>query len=48
MDLDALDPDCVPGVSHHEPGGLSVRDILHIIQHLPNRIAGADIVEYIP
>jgi len=47
-DLDALDPAFAPGVSHHEPGGLSVRDILGIIQRLPNRIVGADIVEYNP
>jgi len=47
-DLDALDPACAPGVSHHEPGGLSVRDVLHLIQRLPNRIVGADIVEYNP
>lgn len=47
-DLDALDPAFAPGVSHHEPGGLSVRDILGIVQRLPNRIVGADIVEYNP
>ncbi len=47
-DLDALDPAFAPGVSHHEPGGLSVRDILGIIQRIPNRIIGADIVEYNP
>ena len=47
-DIDALDPAFAPGVSHHEPGGLSVRDILSIIQRLPNRIVGADIVEYNP
>jgi len=47
-DLDALDPAYAPGVSHHEPGGLSVRDILRVIQRLPNRIVGADIVEYNP
>jgi agmatinase len=47
-DLDALDPAFAPGVSHHEPGGLSVRDVLTIIQRLPNRIVGADIVEYNP
>ena len=47
-DIDALDPAYAPGVSHHEPGGLSVRDILGIIQRLPNRIVGADIVEYNP
>lgn len=48
FDMDALDPACAPGVSHHEPGGLSVRDVLSVIQRLPNRIAGADIVEYNP
>ncbi|MGA9573906.1 MAG: agmatinase [Lysobacterales bacterium] len=48
FDLDALDPAFAPGVSHHEPGGLSVRDVLGIIQRLPNRIVGADIVEYNP
>lgn len=47
-DIDALDPAFAPGVSHHEPGGLSVRDILGVIQRLPNRIVGADIVEYNP
>ena len=47
-DIDALDPAYAPGVSHHEPGGLSVRDILGIIQRLHNRIVGADIVEYNP
>lgn len=47
-DLDALDPAYAPGVSHHEPGGLSVRDMLGIIQRLPCRIVGADIVEYNP
>lgn len=48
IDMDVLDPAFAPGVSHHEPGGLSVRDVLTIIQRLPNRIVGADIVEYNP
>jgi agmatinase len=47
-DMDALDPAFAPGVSHHEPGGLSVRDMLGVIQRIPNRIVGADIVEYNP
>ena len=47
-DIDALDPAFAPGVSHQEPGGLSVRDILGFIQRVPNRIVGADIVEYNP
>ena len=48
FDMDALDPAFAPGVSHHEPGGLSVRDVLTVIQRIPNRIVGADIVEYNP
>ncbi|MDH4020335.1 MAG: agmatinase [Xanthomonadales bacterium] len=47
-DIDALDPAFAPGVSHQEPGGLSVRDILGIVQDVPNRIVGADLVEYNP
>ncbi len=37
-----------PGVSHFEPGGLSVRDVLSIIQKINVPIIGADIVEYNP
>jgi len=48
FDMDALDPAYAPGVSHHEPGGLSVRDVLAVIQQLANPIVGADIVEYNP
>lgn len=48
VDLDGLDPAFAPGVSHREPGGLSVRDLLSIIQALPDPIAGADIVEFNP
>jgi len=48
FDMDALDPAFAPGVSHHEPGGFSVRDILGIIQNLSAPIAGADIVEFNP
>lgn len=48
IDLDALDPAFAPGVSHHEPGGLSVRDVLSLIQRLPGPIIGADIVELNP
>ena len=28
IDLDGLDPAFAPGVSHREPGGLTVRDVL--------------------
>ena len=48
FDVDALDPAYAPGVSHHEPGGLSVREVLHIIHNLNADIIGADIVEYNP
>lgn len=48
IDLDALDPAFAPGVSHHEPGGLSVRDILAVLHRIDGPIVGADIVEYNP
>jgi agmatinase len=48
LDLDALDPAFVPGVSHHEPGGFSTRQVLSIIQQLDADIVGADIVELNP
>ena len=48
MDLDGLDPAFAPGVSHWEPGGLSVRDVLTMIQALRSPIVGADVVEFNP
>jgi len=48
IDLDGLDPSVAPGVSHHEPGGLSFREVLDIIDSLPGPIVGADIVELNP
>jgi agmatinase len=48
IDIDALDPAFAPGVSHREPGGLSVRDVLGIVQSLPGPIVGADVVEVNP
>ncbi len=48
FDLDALDPAYAPGVSHHEPGGLSVRDVLNVIRRVQGPIVGADIVELNP
>jgi agmatinase len=48
LDMDVLDPAFAPGVSHHEPGGLATRDVLGLIQRLPGRLVGADIVEYNP
>ena len=48
IDLDGLDPSCAPGVSHHEPGGLTVREVLDVIDELPGPIVGADVVELNP
>lgn len=48
VDLDALDPAFAPGVSHHEPGGMSTRNLLDIILNLDAPIIGADIVEVNP
>lgn len=49
FDLDALDPAFAPGLSHPEPGGLTVRQALKVIQELSApQIIGTDIVEYNP
>jgi len=48
FDLDSLDPAFAPGVSHHEPGGLSVREAIGIIHDLSVPPVGADIVELNP
>lgn len=48
LDMDCLDPAFAPGVSHFEPGGMSTREVLSIIQRLEGRLVGADLVEYNP
>ena len=48
LDLDVLDPAFAPGISHHEPGGLSTRELIKVIQNITVPIVGADIVEYNP
>ncbi len=48
IDLDGLDPAFAPGVSHHEPGGLSTREMINQIQAVQAPIVGADIVEFNP
>ena len=48
IDLDGLDPSTAPGVSHHEPGGLTMREVLDVIDALPGPIVGADVVELNP
>jgi agmatinase len=48
FDMDALDPGCAPGVSHREPGGMSVRDVIAHLHAIEGEIVGADVVEYNP
>ena len=48
FDIDALDPAFAPGVSHREPGGLSTRQAIGLIQRLKGKVVGADIVEFNP
>jgi agmatinase len=48
IDMDGFDPAFAPGVSHREPGGLSSREVLALIQQLDGPIVGADIVELNP
>ncbi len=46
--MDCLDPAFAPGVSHIEPGGLSFRDVMNILQNLRGNIVGGDVVEFNP
>jgi agmatinase len=48
VDLDVLDPACAPGVSHHEPGGMTTRELLDVIHAVDAPVIGADIVELNP
>jgi arginase len=48
FDMDVLDPAFAPGVSHREPGGISVRDVIWHLHSITGTIVGADIVEYNP
>lgn len=48
LDMDGLDPAFAPGVSHHEPGGLTSRQVFDLINQIKSPIIGADIVEYNP
>lgn len=48
IDLDALDPACAPGVAHPEPGGLTTRELIGLVQALPDSVVAADIVELNP
>ena len=48
LDIDVLDPAYAPGVSHREPGGLSTRQVIDLIERVKQPIVGADIVEFNP
>lgn len=48
LDMDGFDPAFAPGVSHHEPGGLTSRQVIDLIQSIDSEVIGADIVEYNP
>ena len=48
LDLDVLDPAFAPGVSHWEPGGLSTRELLTMLQAMDGEVVAADLVEYNP
>ncbi len=48
IDLDGLDPAYAPGVSHREPGGLTVRELVGLIQAMSGSLVGADVVELNP
>lgn len=48
IDMDGIDPAFAPGVSHPEPGGLTVRDVLAVLDRQTAPLVGADIVELNP
>lgn len=48
FDMDVLDPAFAPGISHREPGGMSVREAIAHLHAIDGVIVGADIVEYNP
>ena len=48
LDLDVLEPMLAPGLSHPEPGGLTIRDVLEALEAIHAPVIGGDIVEYNP
>jgi len=48
FDMDVLDPAFAPGVSHREPGGMTVREAVAHLHAIGGEIVGADVVEYNP
>jgi arginase family enzyme len=48
FDMDVLDPAFAPGISHREPGGMSVREALGHLSAIGGNLVGADLVEFNP
>ncbi len=48
IDMDGFDPSAAPGVAHLEPGGLTVREVLGVLERQTAPLIGADIVELHP
>lgn len=48
FDMDVLDPAFAPGLSHREPGGMSVREAIAHLHAIAGEIVGADLVEFNP
>jgi arginase family enzyme len=48
FDMDVLDPAFAPGISHREPGGMTVREAIAHLHAIEGKIVGADVVEYNP
>jgi len=48
FDMDVLDPAFAPGISHREPGGMSVREAITHLHAIQGQIVGADLVEFNP
>jgi arginase len=48
FDMDVLDPAFAPGISHREPGGMSVREAITHLHAIEGQIVGADLVEFNP
>jgi agmatinase len=48
FDMDVLDPAFAPGISHREPGGMTVREAIAHLHAIQGKVVGADVVEYNP
>ena len=48
FDMDVLDPAFAPGISHREPGGMTVREAIAHLHAIEGEIVGADVVELNP